>query len=53
MHAHLGTDRPLDDRLVRLHRLVHLRQRHRALDQLVQQFLWQFRQRPLSRCPGH
>ncbi|EGD05351.1 hypothetical protein B1M_06860 [Burkholderia sp. TJI49] len=51
MQIHLGAHRELDDGLVeRQHQVLNLGRRHGPLDQLVQQFLRQFRQRPAGRC---
>ncbi|OJA21702.1 hypothetical protein BGV47_32940 [Burkholderia ubonensis] len=55
MQIHLGAHCAFDERLVeRQHQVLHLSRRHWPLDQLVQQFLGQFRQRPSGRClRGH
>ncbi|MFP3506680.1 hypothetical protein [Burkholderia sp. SIMBA_062] len=51
MQIHLGAHCAFDDRFVeRQHQILDLGWRHRPLDQLVQQFLGQFRQRPAGRC---
>ncbi|AMU17344.1 hypothetical protein A3203_31595 [Burkholderia cenocepacia] len=53
MQIYFGSHRAFDDCLVeRQHKVLHLGRRHRPVDQLVQQFLRLFRQRPAGRCLG-